>query len=504
MVNDNKIDIPDNTPTQEIELKKIRAEKAESEEKRKAGAKKERTQKASVSLFLKDELKGLKYKSGATPYDLEKEFALTRKNRSHAIPIALIICTLGIAILVYGTSWVINRFEISVDLSDGLLEEINVEDLADEITRTTVMYENSLKKIQALKINLEKRLYEAQKQLEFDNFVIDSMKIDDKKEVKSRKNQAKSDYKKAVDEIHSEMDPKLVAAEKESAGYKLRLESYEQQELKNRNQDEETDEKTVLVRLEREKLIRDYETQLAALNDQLENVREESLKEKQEAINVLAKKYQDEIAGLDPELDDMTARNIIDGAVSIKTQSFNLSKYTDKADKVNDVRLRAALRNAHGKYEDYQYLTEVVKGLPQKHSIPGYVKTGNRLVMSATNEIVEAAVESVNVLSENLEAEKAEKEVMMGALAALAELDGKKLIVVQNFSDRLRVYAASEILRKVQKESVSVYVMMEGKKIEGKLILKSGMLFFEPDAVDLSEEVKDMTVIPVGTELHLQ
>lgn len=504
MVNDNKIDVPDNTPTQEIELKKIRAEKAEAEEKQKAGGKKEKTQKASVSLFLKDELKGLKFKSGAKPYDLEEEFALTRQNRSSTIPVVLILCTLGIAGLVYGTSWVINRFQISVDLSDGLLEEVNVEDLADEITRTTVMYENSIKKIQALKDNLEKRLEEAKKQFEFDNFVIDSMKIDDKKEVKARKNQAKSDYKKAVEEIHADMDQRIVAAEKESAGYKTRLESYEQQELKNQNQDEETDEKTVLARLEREKLIRDYETQLATLNNQLETAREESLKEKQEAINVLAKKYQDEIAGLDPELNDMNAKNIIEAASSIKVQNFGLSKYTDKADKVNDVRLRAALRNAHGKYEDYQYLTETVKGIPQKHSIPEYVKTGNRLVMSATNEIVDAAVESVNVLAENLESEKTEKEVMMTALAALAEIEGKKLIVVQNFSDKLRVFAAPEIVRRVQKESVPVFVQMEGKKVEGKLIQKGGNLFFEPDAVDLSEEVKDMTVIPVGTELHLQ
>lgn len=514
MVNDNKIirEGRDSTDTQEVELEQLRLEKEQAEKEKenekaeKKGKKSEKKsgfQKASVSLFLKKELNNLKNRHSEKPYDFEEEYSKTKKNKTSFIPVTLVLCSLGIAGLIYGTYSVLERIDLNVDLSDGLLEEVNVEDLADEVTRTTVMYENSLKNIKVLQQNLEAKLTEAKKQYDFNLYVIDSMNIEDKREIKNRKASAKADYKKAVDEINQEAYPRIEAARKESEGYKKRLEDYEQQQVKNLSQDEETDEKTVLARLERERIIRDYETQLAELRTELNNVRSESQADKEQAINTLSKKYQDEIAGLDPELNDKEARSIIASAASLKAGTINIGKFTDKAEKIRDIHLRAEIRNAQSKYENYEYLNGAVKSLPQKHSIPEYVKASNKLVVSATNEIVEAAVESVNNLSDKLEAERSEKEVMENAVSSLLISQGKKAVVIKGFDDKLRLYVTQEVLRRIQKDDVKGFVMLGDKKIEGSIVLKSGIIYFMPDAVDLSEEIANFTLISIGTEVEI-
>ena len=493
MVDDNKIDIPDNTDTQEIELQALREER-----------KKNKTDsKTSVTIFLKKEISRLKYKSQVKPYDLEEEFAHTRRNRSFFVPGILILCVLFVCAMVYGAHLFINRFPVVIDLSDGFLEEVNVEDLADEITRTTVMYENSLRAIEALKVSHQEKLAQAQKQYEFDLFVIDQMNIEDKKDLRSRRNSAKSDYKRAVDEINSEMTLKLSAAEQESAAFKKRLESYEKQEEKNQSESENIDEKELLFRLEREKIIRDYEERIFDLKKELSALHDESQKEKQEAVESLSKKYQEEIAGLDPELNDKNAKEIISSGEKLKGAGFNLSKYTDKAEKVSDQKLRETLRKAQTNLENYEYLYNTVKNLPQKHSVPLYVKTGNKLVVNAVNEIVENSVESINSLSDAYTTERSERLVMQDAVLSLMTMQGKKAVVLQSFSDKLRLYVNDEIFRQIQKQEKEAYLFLNNRKIEGKMYQKNGVAFFEPASVDLSEEIKDFRIISVGTQVFL-
>lgn len=507
MVNNNKVipDQRDNTDTQESELEQLRIEKAKDEEK--DDKKKKKSSKSSsavsVDLFLKKELNSLKSRRSEKPYNFEEEFAKTRKNRSFYIPMVLILCALGLAGLVYGTFVFMAHYEMKVDLSDGLLEQVNVEDLADEITRTTVMYENSLKNIASLKANLEEKLSEAKKQYDFNLYVIDSMNIEDKREVKTRKAACKSEYKKALEEIHSEMDEKIFAVQTESDGFKARLESYEQQAVLNTNQDEGTDEKTVLARLEREKIIRDYEMRLADLKNEFEAFRTSSQKEKEEAINTLSKKYQDEIAGLDPELNDKDARTIIASSSSIRAGNFNISKFTDKAEKIRDTHLRSELKKAQEKFENYEYLYNAVKDLPQKHSVPDYLKTGNKLVISASNEIVEAAVDCVNNLADKYEAEHSEKEVMENAVGSLLISQGKKAVVIDCFDDRLRLFVTQDVLRRLQKEVLRSFIMIGDKKVEGQVLLKNGIIYFIPDAVDLSEKIDNFTTVSIGTEVEI-
>ncbi len=504
---ENKIEIPENTDTQEIELAKIREEKQQAELQEKSNNKKESEKsetKASAVLFLKKELNQLKSKSKENPYDLETEFAKTKKNRSPLIPLVLVFCTILVAAFIYGTYFFISKDKISVDLSDGLLEEVNAEDLADEVTRTTVMYENSLRNIESLKKSLEEKLAEAKKQYDFNLFVIDSMNIDDQKDVKSRKNAAKSENKKKVEEIHLEMDKKIQDAEKESENLKIRLENYEKQEVANKNQSEEKDEKDILASLERERIIRDYEQRILDLNKELSEVREKTQEEKKEAIETLSKKYQDEIAGLDPQLNDKNAKSIIADSKYLKNADFVISKYTDKADKVSDEKLRNVLRRSQSEYESYDYLYKTVKDIPQKYSIPEYVKTGNKLVVDATNNIVETAVESVNSLSDSYNAEKNERIIMQDAVLSLISKEGKKCIVLQTFQDKLRLFVTNDVDSQLKKGEKEAFVMLNGKKVSGKVYKKDEIVYFEPNATDISEEIKDLNVVSVGTEVKFE
>jgi hypothetical protein len=69
-------------------------------------------------------------------------------------------------------------------------------------------------------------------------FLIDSLKLSNKKEIERRKSQAQADYKKNAEEINLKYDEQIAAIEAEANEYKLQLAEYDTAKIESAKEQE--------------------------------------------------------------------------------------------------------------------------------------------------------------------------------------------------------------------------------------------------------------------------
>lgn len=457
--------------------------------------------KVSARIFIEDELVPLKLQDSVKPYDLETEYGKTSKNRSFFVTITLIVCFLIVAAMVFGAYKIINYQNYVMDLNSDFFESTVSSNIKEEIERTKSLYEASLSYINELQEEQKKELEEALHQYNYDLYVIDSMKISDLKDVRRKKDSAKNDYKKKTEDIQLAYGTKIASATNESLQYKERLDSYSKQQIKNAFNEDDLDQEKILQRLEKEKLVEDYENRISTLQQMIEDIRTANVADKKLSINVLSKKFSDEIDGLDPVLSDVNAKKIIASGAKLSQEDFALSQYTEKS-KVKDENLRNAIVDAQKKYENYSYLYGVYSSLPMKNSIPSYMRTSHRFVVNATNEIVNTSVQSVNELSEKLEQSESEVSALNSIVLSVLEKSNAIALVISSSENSVRVYVRPEFVEKIKAEKLKANLKVGEKTVLGQIYEEKGQFFFEEITEEKDAEKTNLSFVEKGSFVY--
>ena len=432
----------------------------------------------SVKLFLDDELVLLKQQKDQI-YDLEEEFAKTKKNHSGYITLTLFLCFLGVSGLVYGAYRLINSKEYTMQITGGSIDSVVTENIEEEIRRTQSLYQESLSYIKQIAELEKKELAEAERQYNFDIYAIDSMNIEDKKDLKKRKESAKNDYKKNVQEIKEQYAQKKQKAHEDSVQYKNKLDSYSEQALKNASEDSSLNQEQILQKLEKEQLINNYEKRIEELEKKISDEREKALKDKKASLDMVSSKYQKEISGLDPELRDKKALTLIESNASFKRADFTAGNYSSLS-KVYSQELLSALQKADELYDQYKYLYGTYSSLPQKNSIPGYIKTANNLVIQASNMITDTAVQTVNELSQQVLLLQTTSSTVENLLYTVMQSAGYKAIVLTVLPDRLEVLVNPEVQTALNRRPLPASVQPSDTIVHGTLTSVQNHFYFTP------------------------
>lgn len=460
-----------------------------------------KSSKTSARIFIEDELVPLKLQDSVKPYDLEAEYGKTVKNRSYFVTVTLFICFLMVAAMVFGAYKIINYQNYTMSLDSDLFKSAVNSNISDEIERTKNLYEASVSYVKELQEEQKKDLEEAQRQYDYDLYVIDSMKISDLKDMRRKKDAAKDNYKKKTEEIQSTYEAKIASATNESVQYKEKLNSYTNQQIKNASSEDNLDQETILQRLEKEKLVEDYESRIDSLQNIIEEIRTSNIADKKLSINVLSKKFSDEIDGLDPVLSDVKAKKIITDGAKLHQEDFILSEYADKS-KVHSEELCNALSDAEEKFENYSYLYGIYSSLPMKNSIPSYMRTSHKFVVNATNEIVKASAQSVNELNAKLEKSERECSVLDSLVQSVLEKNNAMAMVVSSSKKNAQVYVSQEIAENLKKQRIDAKLKIEEKTILGQLYEEKGMFFFEELKKEKDSEKTDLSFIEKGAFVY--
>ena len=332
-----------------------------------------------VMLFLGDELENIHKSSKGQTYDIEKEYGKTKKNKS---PFVALILT-GCFVVVIGVSFMIHRIvsaknsEIQVSLQK--FDDLNLKGLLDTVSVAQSNYDNAIKTKATIEADMESKLKTANENYENEVFVLDSLKLSES-QYNDRVEELKKQYNDIVTEIHKEFDESIAQAEKQIQEYKKQLAEFDTAKIEAaREQEKALNSERQLRKLETEKLTKEYEDRIAEINNSMQELRLKSNEEIRNTVKEVTNKYQAEIDTLDPKLNDENANSIIQEAGMYEVYNFDGKKLFAESEIDSEI-IENAVNVYQNIYDEYDYIDKTVASIPQKNSIPEYVKTSRTLV----------------------------------------------------------------------------------------------------------------------------
>lgn len=343
-----------------------------------------------VRLFLDNELETLhKSKSEVQAYNIEKEFAETKKHKSPLALILLAICFVVVLSTVIVMTAIITKKDKDITVEMKVFDDLNLKNLLDTVAKVQENYDNAVKNRTTLLNDKEVELRDAQSKLEQDTFLIKSLKLSGNEE-KNRLAKVNKEYESSLKKIDDSYNPRIKALETEIESYENQLKEYDASKIEAAQEQEKIiNSERRVQELERRKLSQQYEDRIAELEQTIELLRSSKTEDVYRSVETLSGKYQAEINGLDPKLHDITAEDLIAEA---KENVFTQFDSASSAEIISDETAAKGFEQFQNAYDSYSYLDNVVASLPQKNSIPSYVKASRNFVNSMGQTFTDTTV----------------------------------------------------------------------------------------------------------------
>ena len=350
-----------------------------------------------VMLFLNDELSLLQKENAISSYNLDEEYAKTKKNKSLFSFFILTGCLIVVLLVSWGLKKNIDTKNENITINLEEFDNLNLKGLLDSVFKVQGNYDNAIKEKSRIVSQKELELQDAQTKLDNELFLIDSLKLSSKKEIARRKTQAEDEYKKNLEEINLKYDEQIAAIEAEANEYKLQLAEYDTAKIESAKEQEKLlNSERQVQELERKKLIKEYEDRLSAVNADFTEYKETSNRRMKNSVTEVEKKYQAEIDALDPVIKNTEA----DKLISVYKNDTNALKFDSQnyltQDLVSDELAASALEKGQEIYNKYELLNNVIASIPQKHSIPSYVAASKYYVNELSKGFADSTVQMYN------------------------------------------------------------------------------------------------------------
>ena len=335
-----------------------------------------------VLLFLNDELNRLQTKNSADSYDLEKEYEKTKKNKSPFVILLLGISIIVVFLLAWGITAYINtkNEEITVNLAE--FEGLNVKNLLDSVNKVQTNYDNAMKNKTNIISDRDVALRKAEEKRDSELFLIDSLNLDDEKEIEKRKTAVLEEYDASVTQINEYYDPQIVLADNELAEYKKQLDEYDTAKLEAaRQQEQALDSERRVHRLEMEKLSKEYDDRISALQEAYAKERKDNSEQIRRQVSEVSQKYVQQIDQLDPDLTLSSAQGIVNTVNATEVEPFDSEKFIEE-NEIKDDTIETGLAMFQQNYNKYASVQQPFGQIPYKKSAPSYFKASRTIVNS--------------------------------------------------------------------------------------------------------------------------
>ena len=348
-----------------------------------------------VMMFLGDEVKNIHQNADSQTYNIEEEYAKSRKNHS-VFSIVLLTSSLLVivAVALIMTRMISSRNQ---DISIGLQEfdDLNLKNLLSSVSAAQTNYDSALKTLEKIDADYASAVKNAQNARDNEIFVLDSLHLDSKTDYDARLRQINRRFDAMLRELEEDYSQRREAANEDAEMFRLALGKFDQSAIDNARDSAGLDSESQLHRLEMKKLEDQYERRILELETALATQREKNQEDMRLAINQVVEKYQAEIDRLDPKLRPLDPEGyaIIDGKKSDdNTADFNGGAALARKN-ISEARFVSRVSDYQEKYNQYKYLDDKIAGIPQKYSIPEYVATARKLVNEMAQSYLNTTVE---------------------------------------------------------------------------------------------------------------
>ncbi len=349
-----------------------------------------------VMLFLGKELERIHHTSSEQSYNIEKEYAKTKKRHSPFTSLMLIGSFLVVLLIAFIMIKTISAHNEEITVSVSAFDDLNLKNLLNTVGAAQTNYDNAVKNLATIESDMTVKLKAAEDARTNDIFVIDSMTRLTKKRRGELVEEAEKKYKETVAAIHEEYDGQIVSAEKEVQEYKSQLAEFDTAKVQAAKEKEKAlDSERRVKELEQQKIKDQYESRIAELDKKLSDTQRRNSEEMRTAVSNVSAQYQAEIALLDPNLNDAKANSIISGTKAAGFADFNAGTTVSQRG-INSQKVVSVLNDYQKIYDDYKYLDKTVAGIPQKNSIPSYVAASHKLVNKMSSAFADTTISLYN------------------------------------------------------------------------------------------------------------
>lgn len=458
-----------------------------------------------VSLFLQEELIPLKKKKTLTTYNLEKEYAKTKKNINYSIWIIMAITVAAVVLATWltisGLSAKNNKLQVSLES----FEDLNLRNLFDALSKTQDLYEKAAKAKAELEASLESRLTQAKRNKDVDFANLSKMKLARKQRLEKEAEIIKR-YNSIVFQAHEDLDEKLKAAELELKQYEEQLKSFDSENVaKAQTWEREMDSQRQVHEIETLRLTEEYENQLAEMKKQMTENNERNYQERRMAVNDLTTHYEARIAKLDPAIKDNKVIAVIERASALGPgASINVEAINQNV-AVRDDDYTAELNETKRKFDDFLVLSNYAQTIPYSNGMTGVVASERQIAYDMTYSIARTGAERISKLkSENiqlstqLDNSKAEASRLKNSLntsnglldnyAKSVKADG--FILSYSPGSAAVIFVASSVKANVKNDGSSKGTVYDGQGT----VVATGSLWFKDSVyyLTLDEEIEEL------------
>jgi hypothetical protein len=281
-------------------------------------------------------------------------------------------------------------------------------------------------------------------------FTLQSLALRNKTEIEKRKAAIQNEYKASVKKLHDEYDVQIQSAENEIKQYQGELAAYDSTKVAHAQEQEAAiDSQRQLHDLEMQSQSQKYESSISDLRTQLVSQQQQSVKAQRSAVAEVTKKYQAQIAVLDPVIKNAHGDAVVAAAKDAQIPlSYSASSYT--AGVQPGETLASALRRVQSLYGDFDYAADIVSSIPWENNMPSYVRSLRQLSHEIGDTVSSAAVAESAQLQKKISLQQMQINVQnsyLESVAAAAKSDG----FILDVSDRsmMPVYVAKGSLAKL-------------------------------------------------------
>lgn len=456
-------------------------------------------EKGDVLLFLQEELVPLRKKKEVVNYDLEQEYAKTRKNKNMSIWVTL-AATLA---FVVGITWVViakmSATNREIEVSLDAFEDLNLRNLFNALSKTQDLYEKAAKEKAELQAGLDTAISNAKKSRDTDIEYIKRLGLQ-KKQRTEREERVLQKYRDTVKAAHEEYDEKIAAADIELKQYEEQLKSFDSENVeKAQAWEREMDSQRQVHELEVTQMKEEYEAKFEELKQKMKENDDRSYKEKRTAVNDVTNFYEAKIAKLDPVVKDGNVKSIMSSTESMMdSQTFSPELIANDVTN-SDEEFTQMLYDIQQKYEKYIALNSYASSIPYSNGVSGVLKSERQLAydmafntaktsaekfstLKSENKYLAVQVENLQAENNNIKQALGNNNQLLNAYAKAVKVDG---FVLSTGDAKLIAFIESSARASVKNDGTTkVSILNEANKkiASGALWFKENVYFISLDA----------------------
>lgn len=454
--------------------------------------------KAEVKLFLSNEMLPSENDKPIL-YDLEAEYAKSKKTKSFFTIWVLLACIVVVVLLTFAVTKYIEYKNNHLSVGIQVFEDLNLKNLLDVVSRT----EESMQEVTKKKIQLEAEkqalVLQAEVKKQGDLELLDSLRLSSS-ERKKREQTINQEYEQEIQSISGKYDSQIDFCSLQIEELQVQLSSYDKKNVEMAQQQEAAlNSQLQVFQLEKAEMEAQHQEKITDLQNQMATMQQQMVESRNASLNALTVQYESEIEKLDPVLDYPIANQIISDVANFNTMMFDSSQFKLS---ISDEATVAQAQNFLGKigkdFENFNYIGNLFQSVNWHNSLKDYSKTVINLANSIGIETVNAAIELLQSQEARFQQEKesyahektsalqqsnAEYEKIYSAFETMA-LNNNHMGYILDLSDSscMLTYVIDSLKNKVQEGTRASVVDSQGNIVgQGNLLAKGDFIYIVPD-----------------------